>query len=194
MPDGNRVAAAEVDEPQIVVGHFLRPDDMRRDGKDNFVLPTILILLPEEIFQYRDLRQPGITAERVRLGVFQNPTDQVDFSVPQTGFVLDATLADDRLADTANILRSTDRGDFQGHLQRDFALGMNTRSDIDVDTHVEILELSIDQCAYPTQTAGVWKDSPAAWLIKSTPTAAEDFASPIFSVAFSLSRARISGF
>ena len=89
---------------------------MRRDGKDNFVLPPVLGLLPEQIFQDRNFRQPGIATERVRLRIFQNPTHQVDFSIAQASFMLDATLADNRLADAADVLRSTDRGDFQRHL------------------------------------------------------------------------------
>jgi len=127
---------------------------VRGDRKDNFVLPPIFGLLSEQIFQYRDSREPGITAQRVTLGILENATDQVHFSIAQAGFMLDAALADNRLADAADILRSTDRGDFECHLQSHFALGVNTRSDIDVDADVEILELSIDQCADTTEPAG----------------------------------------
>ena len=100
---GHRTAAAEVDQPKIVVGDFLRTNDVRRDSKDNFVLPPIFLLLSEQILQYRDPGQPRITAQRLTLGVLENATDQVDFSIAQAGFMLDATLADNRLADAADI-------------------------------------------------------------------------------------------
>ena len=83
VADRNRAAASEIHEPEIVVGDFLRTNDVRRDGKDNFVLPPIFLLLSEEIFQYRYSGQPGITAQRLTLGILEDATDQVHFSIAQ---------------------------------------------------------------------------------------------------------------
>src|SRR5256885_12562295 len=109
----------------MLASPFLRPVDGGGNTKNTFFLPPIFGLLSEQIFQYRDSREPGITAQRVTLGILQNATDQVHFSIAQAGFMLDATLADNRLADAADILRSTDGGDFQRHLQSYFALCVN---------------------------------------------------------------------
>ena len=59
--------------------------------------------------------------------------------------MFDLALADDGLADAADIGLAGDRRNVHGNLQRDFAVGVHVRRDVDVDADVEILELRVDQ-------------------------------------------------
>ena len=59
--------------------------------------------------------------------------------------MLDLALSDDGLADTADVLLTGDSGNVHRHLERDLAVRVDARRDVDIDSDVEILELSVDQ-------------------------------------------------
>ena len=59
--------------------------------------------------------------------------------------MLDAALANNWLCNSADVFRTSDRGDLQYHLQGDFAVGMNVRNNVNVHADIQILELSADQ-------------------------------------------------
>src|ERR1700728_493802 len=120
-------------------------NDVRHDGKDDFVLRVILRGLAEEIAENRNLRESGDAGQRLGLLIFHDAAEQVGFAVFQADFMLDLALADDGLADAADVLLASDSGNVHGNLQRDFAVGVDARRDVDVDTDVKILELSVDQ-------------------------------------------------
>ena len=44
----------------VQVGHISRPDDVRNQGEDNLVFLVLDVALGKEVFQDRNLRQPGI--------------------------------------------------------------------------------------------------------------------------------------
>ena len=83
------------------------------DGEHNLVFLPLFVFLPEEVFENWNLRKPRVSRQGMGFGVFEYPAHQVNLSVLQASFVLDAALSDDWLADSANILRSAHRGDFE---------------------------------------------------------------------------------
>ena len=141
----NRGASADLDRARVLLCHLLRPHNMWGDGEHNLSFPVFSIVLSEQILKDGKPAEPGIAAQRLRLRVLQDAAQQVDFAICQPGRMLDAALADDGLCDSANRLRTGYGGDLQRHLQGDFAVGMNVRSNIDVHADIQILELSADQ-------------------------------------------------
>ena len=80
-----------------------------------------------------------------RLLIFHDAAQQVGLTVFQADFVLDLALTDDGLADAADVLLAGDGGNVHRDLQRDLAVGVDPRGDINVDADIEILELRVDQ-------------------------------------------------
>ena len=66
--------------------------------------------------------------------------------------MLDAALPDLRLSDSANIFHARERGDLQHHLQRNLAVRMDVWRNLDVDSNIDILKLSVDQGTDPSTT------------------------------------------
>lgn len=77
----NRVSCPQVDKAQILICDFLRPHDVRSNGKDDLVFLPLFVFLGEEIFQYRKLQKPGIATERLCFRVLENSAHQVDFPI-----------------------------------------------------------------------------------------------------------------
>ena len=120
-------------------------NDVGHDGEDDFVFRMILRGLAEEIAEDGNLRESGDAGERLGLLIFHDSAEQVGLAVFQADFMLDFALADDGLADAADVLLASDGGNVHRNLQRDFAVGVDARRDVDVDADVEILELRVDQ-------------------------------------------------
>src|SRR5689334_9981917 len=59
--------------------------------------------------------------------------------------MIDSALADDRLRDAADVGVASYRGYLDLNLQANFAVGMNTRRNVNVDANFLILELGVDQ-------------------------------------------------
>jgi hypothetical protein len=60
--------------------------------------------LTKQPFQDRNLRQAGDTAQLLGLLIFHDAADEVGFTVAQANFMFDFALADDGLADAADVL------------------------------------------------------------------------------------------
>ena len=84
-------------------------------------------------------------AQRFGLLVFHDSAEQVGFAVLQADFMLDLALSDDGLADATDVLLAGNGGNVHRNLQRDFAVGVDMGRDVDVDAHIQILELRVDQ-------------------------------------------------
>src|SRR5467141_1793157 len=63
-------------------------------------------------------------------------------------------LADDRLLDTADCDIVRDGGYLNLQLQTDITVWVNTRSNLDVDTDIDVLELRVDKRIHETPAAG----------------------------------------
>ena len=87
----------------IQVGDLPCPNDVWNQGKDDFIFLVLHVALGEEVFQDRNLCQPGNAVERPDVLIFQNTAQDVDLSFFEPNFMLDLALADDRLADATNI-------------------------------------------------------------------------------------------
>src|SRR5206468_6975419 len=121
------------------------PNDVWNQGKDDFIFLVLYVALGEEVFQDRNLCQPGNAVERPDVLIFQNTAQDVDFSFFKPNFVLDLALADDRLADASDIRLPGYRGNIHRDLQRDFAGSMHLGRDVDIHTDIQILKLCVDQ-------------------------------------------------
>src|SRR5271157_5244309 len=108
VPYRNRASRTQIDQPQVLVREFLRPDNVRSDRENDLIFVPLLVFLCEEIFQNGNLRQQGIATEGLCLSVVENSAHQVDFSVSQPRFEIDTALSDGRLIDAAYVLRSGD--------------------------------------------------------------------------------------
>src|SRR5580704_771890 len=139
------LSRADIESALVHLVHISTANDMRHDSEDDFIFRMILRGLTKEILEDRNLRQSRNAGQRLGLLVFHDAAEQVGFAVFQADFMLDLALADDGLADAADVLLASDSGDVHRNLQRDFAVGVDARRDVDVDTDVKILELSVDQ-------------------------------------------------
>src|ERR1019366_584012 len=63
----------------------------------------------------------------------------------QANLMFDLALTDDGLADATDIRLARDRRNVHRNLQRDFAIRMYMRCDVDIHAHIEILKLGIHQ-------------------------------------------------
>ncbi len=143
----HRAARSEIDFLEVVFVGLIPADDMGYDSEHHLAGIVLLIVLPEQILEDRKLGQAGIAAHRLRFGVSQQASKQVDLAIFQAGLVLNVALADLGLAEAANVHRSGDRRDLQRHLQRHFVVGMNIGRDVDIYAYIEVLELSIHRAA-----------------------------------------------
>ena len=129
----------------VQVGHISRPDDVRNQGKDNFVFLVLDVALRKQIFQDGDLGQSWNTAQRSNVLIFQNSAEDIYFAFLEANFVFDLALANDRLADPADIRLPGHRGNIHRDFQSDFAAGVHLGGDIDIYADVEILKLRVYQ-------------------------------------------------
>ena len=103
----------------------------------------LFIVLREEILQNRNLAEDRRTGMIVGDLIFQNAAQQVHLAIFEPDFMVDATAADDGLADAANGGGASLVGDIERQLQADFIVRMDVRGDVNVDADVEILKLGI---------------------------------------------------
>src|ERR1700688_3738014 len=75
------VSGAYINQLQILVVNLLRADDMRCNGKHNFILSTVFRILSKEVLEDRNLREPRITAQRAGFRVLQNSADQIRLAI-----------------------------------------------------------------------------------------------------------------
>src|SRR5467141_1383866 len=108
-PQANGGAGAYINQPQILVGDLLCPHDVRCDRKNDFGFAPSVILLTKQVLQEGNFCQPRITANRVCFFIRQNTAHQVNLTVFQSRFVLDAALPDCGLIYSTDILRTRDR-------------------------------------------------------------------------------------
>src|SRR4029077_3531694 len=87
--------------------------------------------------------QPRISGQGMSFRVVEDSSHQVDLAIPQSCFLLDPALPNDRLSDIADGRVARRRGNFQRHLQGNFVFGMDVRCDVDVDSYIQILKLRI---------------------------------------------------
>src|ERR1700690_2712795 len=103
MPYLDSVRGANVNRPLVDLAHLGAADDVGNDGKDDFVFGGVLRGLPEEILEDWNLRQAGNSAELPGLLVFHDSAEQAGLAVFQADLMLDFALADDGLADAADV-------------------------------------------------------------------------------------------
>src|SRR6266568_8529649 len=101
--------------------------------------------LPKQIFQDWNLRQSGDSSQTLGLQIFQHSAHQVGFAFTQTHYVLNFSLADDRLADAPNIGVASYRRNVHGNFERHFTIRVNVRSYVDIYADIQVLKLGVDQ-------------------------------------------------
>src|ERR1700722_12849713 len=87
---GHRVRGAYIYHSHVVIGDLIRPNDVRSDRKDDFILLPLFVFLTEKILQQRNFGKPGVATERLALSVLENASDKVDLTVRKTCLMLDA--------------------------------------------------------------------------------------------------------
>src|SRR6266576_240212 len=102
-PQANGGARAYINQPQILVGDLLGSHDVRCDREDNLAFDPFFVLLTKQVLQEGNFCQPRITAQRLCFCLLQNATHQVNLTVLQSRFVLDAALSNGRLINSTDI-------------------------------------------------------------------------------------------
>src|SRR5208283_3849877 len=78
-------------------------------------------------------------------GVFHDAAEDVDFAFLHADLGFYLALADDGLADAADVLVGVHVRDVHGQLERDLVQPVHVRCDVDVDANVDVVELGVDQ-------------------------------------------------
>src|SRR5205085_2236453 len=81
---------------------FLPSHNVRNQQEDDFIGMPLFIVLREEILQNRNLAEDRRAGMIVGDLIFQNAAQQVHLSIFEPDLMVDATAADDGLADAAN--------------------------------------------------------------------------------------------
>src|SRR5258708_27904525 len=97
----------------------------------------------KKVAEERQLGESGPSVDGVRVGALDQPAEDVDLAILQTDIMLDAALTDDRLVDSADVLRSGHRGNHHVHLHADLMIRMDARRHIHIYAHIEVLKLYI---------------------------------------------------
>ncbi len=109
---------------------------MRNQRKDNLVFLVLDVALGKKVFQDRNLRQPGNAVQRPDILVFQYSAQNVHFSFFEANFMLDFPLADDGLADAADVRLPGHRGYVHRDFQRNFAGGVHFGCDVNIHANI----------------------------------------------------------
>src|SRR5581483_8213099 len=99
----------------------------------------------EYVLQYWNLCQSRDAGKISGLRIFKHSAHQVGFALTQSHHVLDLSLTDDWLGDTANIGVASHGRDVHCGLQRNVAIRMNRGRYVDVHADIEILKLRVNQ-------------------------------------------------
>ena len=122
-----------------------KPHDVRNQDDQDFILFVIDRVAGKEVFEKGNLCQTGYAVDRIRVGLLDQPAEDVDFAVLQANVMLDAALADDRLVDSADVRGTGLRRNHDVHLHADFVVRVNARRHVHVHADVEILKLRVHQ-------------------------------------------------
>ena len=114
-------------------------------GKHNLVFLVLDVALSEEILQDRNLRQSGEPGQRFYFLVFENSSQNVYFAFFETNLVLNFSLANHGLADSANVLLPVTDEICIEIFSVTSRPGINLGRDIDIYADIEILELCVHQ-------------------------------------------------
>ena len=116
---------------------------MGNQYKHHFVLGVIDLFTAKDVLQHRNLAQTGNTGEALLILILKNTAQQVHFAFAQANLMIDLALADDRLIDSSDGDGVRLRGDVHRHLQRDIAVQVHSRLNINVHANIEVLELRV---------------------------------------------------
>lgn len=58
----SQAASSDFDHALVILRHIPRPDDVRGDGKNNFIFPAFFIFLRKQVFEDGKSADPGISA------------------------------------------------------------------------------------------------------------------------------------
>src|SRR5262249_60622925 len=120
------------------------PDNVGDKQEHYLVRAFFFVFLSKEISEQGKPGQDGNTIRIQRSLLFQNASEQVDFSILQLNFMIHGALADNWLRDAADGLVSGFVGNFQSNFQAHFTVLLNARSDVNLHAHIDVLKLSVD--------------------------------------------------